>query len=112
MPRYSLRTLLIVVIVAAVSLAVARVAMKAIRPSLVYEMLAEFSELPESDEPFQQWVRDQPGVFRAYVNRDANAIRIVWGMSRDLSGNPQLPDFKKHFERFGYRDLKRYEPIP
>jgi hypothetical protein len=110
--RYGLRTLLIVVAVVGAALAFGRIAARRIVPSVSYEIRAEFAELPVDDEAFRQWIEEQPGVYRAYVNREPNAIRIVWGMSRDLTGDPPLPDFKKHFESFGYCGLRRYDPMP
>ena len=114
--RFRLRTLLICVGVVGIFLGLSRalfyLAAPHVQPSIAYEIRAEFTEMPNDDEPFRQWVEDQPGVYRAYVNRDAAGINVIWGMSRDLTGKPGLPDFKKNFDRFGYRGLKRYEPIP
>jgi hypothetical protein len=110
--RYKLRTLLIVVAAVGAVLAFGRIAARRIVPSIGYEIRAEFTELPVNDEAFRQWVEDQPGVYQAYVNREPNAIRVVYGMSRDLTGDPPLPDFKKNFDRFGYRGLRRYHPVP
>jgi len=112
--RYRLSTLLIVLAVVGVSFGMVRalflVAAPHIRPSIHYGVSAEFTELPTDDAALEVWLSNQPGVYRAFVNRESHTVRIVWGMSRDLSGNPPLPDLRRNFDRFGYAGLKQYEP--
>jgi hypothetical protein len=112
--RFRLSTLLIVLAVIGVSFGLIRALFLAaaphIRPSSHYGVRAEFTELPADDAALAEWLSNQPGVYRAFVNRESRTVRIVWGMSRDLNGNPPLPDLRSSFDRFGYTGLKRYEP--
>jgi len=109
--RYRLRTLLIAIAVVGVLLAVGLRAARSIKPSIIYELRAEFAEMPSDDIAFEEWLRTQPGVIPrpSYVDREANAIRITWIMSRDLTGHPPIPDFRNNFDRLGYKGLKRYD---
>lgn len=69
---------MIVLAIAGVLLAVLRVAARHIVPSISYSIRAEFDEMPSDDELFRQWIEGQPGVYRAFVNRDRRGIEITW----------------------------------
>jgi hypothetical protein len=107
--RFRLRTLLILLAVVGILLAAFRVAAPFIRPSVGYGESAEFAEMPADDTALEDWLSKQPGVVRAFVRRDANTIRINWIMSRDLLGDPPLPELREQFDRFGYRGLSRHD---
>ena len=112
MPRYKLRTLLIVLAVIGVALAVIREAASHIYPSVGFEVRAEFTELPTDDTALLRWLQTQPGVIErlAFVNREKSSIRVNWTMSRNLLGEPPIPDLHQQFERLGYKGLKQYYP--
>jgi hypothetical protein len=106
--RYRLKTLLIVLAVAGLLFAALRLAATKVRPSVVYGESAEFAELLADDRAIEDWLSTQPGVNRAFVTRESNTIRVTWIMSRDLLGNPPIPDLGRQFERFGYRGIARH----
>ena len=106
--RYRLKTLLIAMALAGLVFAAFRLAATIIRPSIVYGESAEFAELPADDRAIEQWLATQPGVVRTFATRESNTIRVNWIMSRDLLGNPPIPNLRDQFERFGYRGLSRH----
>lgn len=109
--KYTLRTLLVVIAVVGVLMLMARIAARAVKPSIGYGVRAQFTELPNDDSSLEAWLREQPGVVRVYVNRDAdvNAIRVYWIMSRDLTGSPPAPDLRAKFTQFGYKGITSYD---
>ena len=106
--RPKLRLLLLVIAMGGIGLLVAAVAARSIKPSISYSLLATFEEMPADDVELQRWLEDQPGVYRAVVTRRDERLEIVFGMSRDLTGRPPLPDFEGNFERLGYRGLSEF----
>lgn len=102
---------LIAFAVLSVSIYLARDAALRSSPAIRYELCAEFAEVPADDRALEEWLRNEPGVSNqsSYVNREQNAIRISWEMSRDTMGYPPRPDFIKNFGRLGYHGLKQYE---
>jgi len=107
--RYRLRTLLILVAVACLLLGVIRTVATHVKPSIGYGFRAEFAELPIDDAALAEWLAEQPGVIKAFVNREPSSIRVHWIMSRDLTGNPPIPDCREQFDRFGYKGLKTFD---
>ena len=104
--RYRLRTLLIGIAVLGIFLASAREAGRYIKPSISYAFAAEFTELPADDDALTEWFRSQPGVIRAYINREQQTIKINLMISRDLFGHPPIPEPESQWERLGYKGLK------
>lgn len=100
--------MLIVFAVAVAVILALTAAAKTIKPSVSYSMRATFREMPSTDESLQHWIENQPGVYRAYVTRRDGRVAIVFGMSRDLTGQPPFPNFEGNFERLGYRGLTEF----
>ena len=49
------------------------------------------AQLPESDEPFQQWLRSQPGIRAASVSRDAGVLTVDFEVSNfETSSHGQM----------------------
>src|SRR4051794_16354665 len=109
--RYRLRTLLIVVAIVGVGLAILREASRQIKPSIIYSFRADFAEMPADDVGLLEWLRRQPGVIgrTVSVSREPSAIRVHWIMSRDLLGNPPIPDCEEQFNRLGYKGQKSFQ---
>jgi hypothetical protein len=72
-----------------------------------YGLEAEFLSVPPDDEPFREWVRSQPGVYLAAVQRHPAGARwrveVIFGMSRNGWGQPPLPDLDGAAAQLGYR---------
>ena len=83
---------------------------KSVKISVGYGNRAQFAEYPPDDSALELWINEQPGCFKAGIDRDPDAIRVYWIMSRDLFGNPQPPEIKSQFERLGYRGLINFDP--
>jgi hypothetical protein len=79
-----------------------------VKTSIAYSFRADFAEMPADDVGLSDWLRSQPGVIRrtVSVSREPNAIRVHWIMSRNLLGNPPIPDFEQRFSRLGYKGQK------
>ena len=106
--RFGIRTLLVLIAIAAVLLALFRIIAPMIRPSLVYAESAEFEQLPADDVALQTWLDQQPGVVRVIIVRNQKSIEVTWIMSQDILGQPPIPELKEQFERFGYRGMSRH----
>jgi hypothetical protein len=106
--KFGLRTLLVLVAVAAISLALLRMTAQRIRPSVIYSESATFEELPADDAALENWLGKQPGVVRVYVTRKRNSIEVTWLMSRDLLGHPPIPELQEQFGNFGYQRISHH----
>ena len=106
--RPKLRLLLLAIALGGIGLLVAGVAAKSIKPSISYSLQAKFDEMPADDVGLEQWQKGQPGAYRAYVTRRGDRLEIVFGMSRDLTGHPPLPDVEGNVERLGYQGLSEF----
>jgi len=107
--RYRLRTLLIATAVVGAILGLVMETARSIRPTNYHWLSAEFTEMPSRDVSLEEWLGRQPGVTSVHVDRETNGIRITWSMSRDLMGQPPLPDVRGNFDRLGYKGLKAYD---
>ena len=74
---------------------------------LGYEVETEFAALPADDEALAEWLRAQPGVYLASVQREAAGqqwrLVVGVGMTRDGWGRPPFPDLTSKCTEFGYR---------
>lgn len=73
--------------------------------SRAYAVRAEFAELPADDRELEQWLCSQPGVVKAFVERDGKALRVYWIMTQSLAGEPHPPALELAWERMGYESL-------
>jgi hypothetical protein len=66
-------------------------------PSVRYESFAEFESMPADDTALEEWLRNEPGVLprSAYVDRQQNALRITWSMSRDVLDTRRVQTFSE-----------------
>lgn len=75
---------------------------------IAYGREAEFEYVPPSDERLEKWVRAQPGVYIAYVQRrpleKGYRVEVTFGMTRNGFGQPPLPDLDSAAAEFGYRN--------
>ena len=76
--------------------------------SIGYEVEAEFAELPPDDTALQAWLKQQPGVIPTltYVQRTGPSKKVLQVnvvMSRNLLGEPPIPDLEKTCAELGYR---------
>jgi hypothetical protein len=77
-------------------------------PPMDYVVTAEFRELPESDKELAEWLRNQPGVYIAFVDRKGSEVTALWGYSGNTVWQPVTPDLRGEFERLGYKGLLQY----
>jgi hypothetical protein len=72
-----------------------------------YGLEAEFVAVPPDDEALAAWVRAQPRVYVAYVNRkrvgDRWRVEVLFGITRNGWGQPPLPALDAAAADFGYR---------
>lgn len=72
-----------------------------------YGLEAEFIDVPPDDDSLSAWVRSQPGVYRSHVQRvrvgDRWRVEVIFGIIRDSSGQPLLPDVDTAAAELGYR---------
>jgi hypothetical protein len=72
-----------------------------------YSVATEFDEVPPSDAALEKWLQGQPGVFRAWVERQSVAPRsgvvVTVGMTHNSWGDPPFPDLAGKCAELGYR---------
>jgi len=100
--KYSLRSLMIVVALVGASLAGSRIVASFCVRSEIFGFRAQVQELPENDDAFAEWIRAQPGVYRAAVGRKNGNVEVILIMNRDLNGNPPVPHLRDSMARFKY----------
>jgi hypothetical protein len=103
--RYRLRTLMIAALAGFAITGVALFAQKALRPRMTYMLTADCYSMPSDDETLEKWIRSQPGVINARVERAPRAIRLEWTGQRDIRGFFNYADFVRTLNRFGYKDV-------
>jgi len=121
MPRYKLRTLLIVLAIGPMVVAVAWLIWRdasmqrsfPVSTGVSYCVTAEFSELPDDDTALENWLHDYPGMLGMGVKRNGTTVEVIWGTSGALAeklGDRPTLDLRAEFERLGYKGLIRFEP--
>jgi hypothetical protein len=72
-----------------------------------YALDAEFAAVPADDEALAAWVRAQPGVYLALVQRervgDRWRVEVIFGITRNGWQQPPLPDLDRGADELGYR---------
>jgi hypothetical protein len=72
-----------------------------------YAVEAEFAEVPPDDHQLQEWLRTQPGVWHASVQRRPSGPRtrvvVLLGITRDGWRRPPFPDLDGKCAALGYR---------
>jgi hypothetical protein len=72
-----------------------------------YELEGEFASCPRDDEPLARWLRSQPGVYLAHVQRQRVGngwrVQVFLGITRNGWGEPPLPDLEMAAAKLGYR---------
>jgi hypothetical protein len=101
---------MIVVSLACVLLAAFGIAAKTVKPSIIYSYRFTATKMPADDVGLENWLRNQPGIVRAFANRKANVVRVDFIVSRDLLGNPANPDLQQGFSLLGYHGEGEYIP--
>ena len=98
-------TLVIVAIVGVSGWKVARI----IKPSVGYDVQAEFTQLPPNDEALESWFKLQSGVVEhtVHIERQGNVVHVMFITSRDLLGDPPFPNFQQQAATLGYRGSKQ-----
>lgn len=107
--KFSLRALIIFVAIVGVALGVWRVAASFIKPSKIYAIKVAVAKMPANDDAFIDWLREQPGVYRASIKRNPDSVEVVFIMNRDLNGHPPAPDLRRGLERFGYKGIGKFQ---
>jgi hypothetical protein len=69
---------------------------------------ARFADLPADDEPLCRWLKAQPGVVPYLVSfsrggPDGRLLKVGFTQTRNLAGEPPLPDLDAACARLGYR---------
>jgi hypothetical protein len=66
--------------------------------------VAEFDDMPANDDLLERWLRDQPGVApkQMMIRRDARKLFVVFGIDRNLRGQPPPPDLDAACRSLGY----------
>lgn len=106
--RYRLRTLLIVLAMTA-GLAVCVLVLVAVTmPSegSIYQS-AHFTQMPDDDAKLIEWLRSQPGVHEAWVDRNADgSIGVGWSYCGSILRPSPAGEMsiQEGFDRFGYHD--------
>lgn len=77
-------------------------------PPVVYDIFAEFRELPSTDDELQEWLENQPNFYICSVHRDGNTLNIVIFHVTKSYSQPVDPCVLDEFERFGYLGLVSY----
>lgn len=82
-------------------------------PGMFYSVSAQFQELPDSDDPLQEWLRSQPGVVDSHwsprITRAGKSVTVGWHHMKTWRRDPVTPNLREQFESFGYRGLFKYE---
>ena len=73
-----------------------------------YGLETEFATVPPDDEALAAWIRSQPGVYSAHVQRvragNSWRLEVIFGITRNGWGQPPLPALDAAAAEFGYRD--------
>jgi hypothetical protein len=71
----------------------------------VYNLRATYRQMPPDDDKLTRWLDMQPGVEADSVNiqRQGETVFASFVMTRDLSGNPTMPEFERACDSLGYR---------
>jgi hypothetical protein len=108
------RGVVISVISIAVLLLVAGAAWYAIQfvpVDFIYGVEAEFEKVPPSDAELEKWVQAQPGVWKAFVERqqvgDQWRLIVTIGMTQNMRRDPPFPDLTRKCEELGYQGQHR-----
>jgi hypothetical protein len=74
--------------------------------SVGYVVEARFEKMPPNDRDLEEWLRSQPGVIphNVMIGRfdDGKLLYVSFMMSRNLAGQPPLPDMNGQVARLGY----------
>jgi hypothetical protein len=73
-----------------------------------FGVVAEFRELPPTDDELKQWLVKQPGVYIGLVQRHGNTVSLIWGHTHRRLSDPITPAVRDEFERFGCKGLVSY----
>ena len=102
-----LRRGLITILVLALIVAAGWCGLHWIPADFSYGLEARFESVPPDDEALAQWVRSQPGVYLAHVQRQQIGgrwrVEVIFGITRNGWGQPPLPDLNKGAADLGYR---------
>lgn len=71
-----------------------------LRPSVGYNICAEFASMPADDEALEQWLRTQPHVHNVYAKRDGRRLEVFYIINR--SPFERLPDVQAQCAVLGY----------
>ena len=97
------------------ALSLGYVGLKSIPASIGYALIAEFDEVPPTDEPLVEWIKSHKGIYASFVNREKIgtrwAIKVYVGITHDGWGNPPFPKLESKCEELGYRGISgRFRP--
>ena len=106
--QFSLRALLLFMVVASVGLSWFWKVIEKITPPMIYMVHAEFLELPPTDEALKEWLLQQPGVYQGLIVREGNSLTLNWFHITKRFADPISPTVRDEFERFGYKGLVNY----
>jgi hypothetical protein len=89
-----------------VILATVLVARRTLHASLGYTVESQFAQLPPNDSQLTAWIQSQPGILARTVHvervgSDGKTIRVFFLQSRNLAGEPPLPDLDTACNRVG-----------
>jgi hypothetical protein len=77
-------------------------AIRTVHADLGYTVMAQFDGMPPDDSGLRRWLRNQPGIRRAWTCRTNGTVKVFILMSQDLRGKPALPDLDLACSSLGY----------
>lgn len=74
-----------------------------ISTSIGYTVMAHFNTMPKDDNGLRHWLHTQPGVVSVWTCRTNHTLKVFILMSRNLAGNPKIPDLDVGCSALGYQ---------
>lgn len=103
------RILVVAVVTSAIAAVVWWVFTSQIKASIGYRLHVDIEVLLGSDQALVDWIATQPGVVKAFCNRDSEGIEIVWIMVQNLRREPPLPGIRMRLELLNYKGIGEFK---
>jgi hypothetical protein len=72
-----------------------------------YVFRAEFAELPESDDRFENWLASQKYVDSVVSYRSNGVLVVTFVFERPIKNDPDLPNIMDNLNGLGYKGLRK-----